>query len=170
MNTRERKPGFVGSAWKLFAGILLIFVFVAHAQTPELIVTDAWTRPPLRPRNIIAVFMTIENRRTTTRSIVSVSTPDARQAQLHEVLKEGSLMRMTPIKTLLVPAHGTVELRPGSFHIMCFGLKRSLKPGDTMSMVLTLDDRKKIPVVVTVRAAEDNSVGSHGSPMPGGRP
>jgi len=175
MSNRELEVRFVRSLWRLCLAIFVVFLFVAHAQAPELVVKDAWTRPPLPPQNNIAVFMTISNAGPTARSVVSVSTPDARKAELHEVHMEGKMMKMTPIKTLQVPANGSVELKPGSFHIMCFGIKKSLKSGDAVSMVLTLDDGNKIPVAVTVRPAQessggDSSMDSHGSPMPGDRP
>ena len=175
MSNRELEVRFVRSLWRLCLAIFVVFLFVAHAQAPEVVVKDAWTRPPLPPQNNIAVFMTISNAGPTARSVVSVSTPDARKAELHEVRMEGKMMKMTPIKTLQVPANGSVELKPGSFHIMCFDLKRPLKPGDRVSMVLALGDGKKVPVAVTVRAAQDNSggdfsMGSHGSPMPGEKP
>ncbi|HUO15131.1 MAG TPA: copper chaperone PCu(A)C [Verrucomicrobiae bacterium] len=175
MSIRKEKLRFAGSAWKLFAGVFVVFITIAYAQAPKVTVKNAWTRPPLPPQNNIAVFMTIDNPGPTARSVVSVSTPDAGKAELHEAQMEGNMMKMAPIKTLRIPPNGSVELKPGSFHIMCFGLKRPLKPGDTFSMVLTLDDGKKIPVAVSVRPAQnssgaDSSMGDHQSPMSGDHP
>jgi len=175
MRTRKLELRFVRPLCKLSLATFLACLSGAYAQAPGVVVKNAWTRPPLPPQNNIAVFMTIDNPGPTARSVVSVSAPDADKAELHKVEMEGNMMKMTPIKTLPLPPNGSVELKPGSFHIMCFGVKKPLKPGDTTSMVLTLDDGKKVPVEVTVRAAQDRSggdsfMGSHGSPMSGDRP
>ena len=49
-------------------------------------------------------------------------------------------MKMQPVENIPVPASGSVELKPGSLHVMLFGLNKELKTGDTFP--LTLQVRK----------------------------
>jgi periplasmic copper chaperone A len=156
--------------WNFLAFLLLMCASVAHAQAPELLVKDAWARPPLAPQNNTAVYMTLENQSSTSRSVVSVTTQDAGKAELHEVRREGGMMTMMPAKEITVPAKGSVEFKPGGFHIMLFGLQKPLKPGDQIHLVLTLKDGASVPVVATVRAADASptaALSKGGHSMPG---
>ena len=170
MNIHKSQGRLANSIWSLVAVVCFaILSAAAHAQTPELIVKEAWARVPLAPQNNTAVYMMIDNPTATAKAIVAVSTPDADSSDLHEMRTEGKMMKMMPLKSLPVPAKGSVELKPGGFHIMCNDLKKTLKPGDTISLVLKLDDGKTIPVTATVRALEDSSApasGEHNMPMP----
>jgi periplasmic copper chaperone A len=152
----NRSPGILLSVPEsLLAAVLLVCVGAAHAQTPALTVKDAWARPPLAPQNNTAVYMTLENTGTKPKSVVSVSTPDAAKAEIHEMRMQSGMMSMMPVKALTVPANGHVELKPGGFHIMCTGLKKTLKPGDRMNLVLKLDDGTSVPVTAMVKSAEE---------------
>jgi copper(I)-binding protein len=155
---------------KLFAFTLAFGAGAALAQTSKLKVKDAWARMPLVPQNNSAIYMVLENPGTTARSVVSVSTPDADRAELHETKMEGGMMKMMPAKEIAVPAKGSVELKEGGYNIMLFAVKKTLKPGDPLNVVLTLNDGTKVPVAATVRAGDAGRGGmpsGSGSSMPG---
>jgi copper(I)-binding protein len=104
------------------------------------------------------------------RSVVSVTTQDAEKAELHEVRMESGMMTMMPTKEITVPARGSVELKPGGLHVMFFGLKKPLQPGDQVSLVLKLNDGVSVPVAATVRARVANPPAASsegGRSMPG---
>ena len=150
--------------------IVLMGASVANAQVPELTVKNAWARTPLAPQNNTAVYMVLENPSAMPRSVVSVTTQDAERAELHEVRMEGGMMTMMPTKEIAVPAKGNVELKPGGFHVMLFALKKPVKPGDQVNIVLTLNDGATVPVAATVRAPDANSNAAPsrgGGSMPG---
>jgi len=65
--------------------------------------------------------------------------------------KQGAVMRMSVVNKLLIPAHGAVNLEPGSMHVMLSGLKRELKPGQGVHLVLSFMDGSTIKVIVPVR-------------------
>ncbi|MEZ5289019.1 MAG: copper chaperone PCu(A)C [Vicinamibacterales bacterium] len=50
-----------------------------------------------------------------------------------------------------MPAHGRIELKPGSFHVMLFELKGKPAPGDRVKLTLTLDDGSTVTTDATVR-------------------
>jgi len=64
---------------------------------------------------------------------------------------EGGMMRMSPVKQIDVPAYGKVELKPGSFHVMLFGIKGKPAAGDSIDLSLTFDDGTKATTEATVR-------------------
>ena len=126
----------------------------ALAQTPVLTAHDAWAREPMGGRNMTGVFVVVENAGATPRAIVSASTDAAEKVELHEMKNEGGMMRMSPVKQIDVPAKGKVELKPGSFHVMIFGIKGKPAAGDTMNLTLTFDDGTKVTTPAQFRRPE----------------
>jgi hypothetical protein len=63
----------------------------------------------------------------------------------------GGTMGMRPIDRLEIPAGGTVELKPGSYHIMLIGLNQELKPGDKIEITLTFEKAGEVKVTAEVR-------------------
>ena len=49
------------------------------------------------------------------------------------MVRTGDMMKMAPVKGIIVPAKGKVELKPGGLHVMLFELKKPLKEGDTIN-------------------------------------
>lgn len=62
-----------------------------------------------------------------------------------------TMMVMTPISKIEIPANGKTTLAPNGLHLMMFGLKTKLIAGDKINVTLKLDDGTTVPVVATVR-------------------
>jgi copper(I)-binding protein len=93
----------------------------------------------------------VENSGAAARKIVSGKASVGDTLELHEMKREGGMMQMSPVREIAVPANGKVELRPGGLHLMLFGLKKPLVPGDTVRVELTLDDGSRVTVAAPVR-------------------
>jgi len=154
MTPRHFLPHFLNSA--LFAAAALVVAAPTDvlAQTPVITVHDAWAREPMGGRTMTGVFVVVENAGTTPRAIVSAATDAAEKVELHEMKNEGGMMRMSPVKQIDVPARGKVELRPGSFHVMLFGIKGKPVAGDTMNLTLTFDDGTTVTTAAQFRRPE----------------
>lgn len=126
-------------------------VTTLHAQGAIVSAHDAWVREAPAGRKVTAVFVIVENKGTVPRRIVSGVTDVADTLELHEMKQVGTAMQMLPVKAIDLPAGGKAELKPGGLHLMLFGLKRPLAPGDTVKLTLTLDDGTKVPVTADVR-------------------
>ncbi len=124
------------------------------AQSPSVTVSAAWVREPTGNRKQTAVFAVLENTTATKRAIVGGTTDAAETLELHEMKMQGSMMQMSPVKEIAVPAHGKTELKPGGLHIMLFGLKSQPKPGDTITLTLKLDDGTTVAIAAQVRKME----------------
>ena len=61
-------------------------------------------------------------------------------------------MVMKQVENIDVPAAGSVELKPGSFHVMMFGLSRELKVGETFPLTLKYERGADTTVQVLVQA------------------
>lgn len=127
---------------------------LAAQVTQATIVTakSAWVREAPASRKVTAVFLVLENSGATARSLVSGTADVADTLELHEMKREGGMMAMSPVKEIVVPARGQVELRPGGLHLMLFGLKKPLLPGETVNVTLRFDDGSTVAIAATVRA------------------
>jgi copper(I)-binding protein len=58
---------------------------------------------------------------------------------------------MVPLREVVVPAKGKLEFKPGGKHIMLMGLKRALKVGEKVPLVLKLDGGQSLTVQAVVK-------------------
>jgi copper(I)-binding protein len=130
----------------LFSRILLAAAAVmltasSMAQTP-LKVEGAWVRSTVPGQQGTAAFMKLTSQQPL--QIVGVSTPVAGTADLHEMKREGDLMKMRPLGKLDLPAGHAVELTPSGYHLMLQDLKQPLRAGTTVPLTLVLRDAKGV--------------------------
>lgn len=83
-----------------------------------------------------AVYMRIENRGDTDRVIISAQSAAAEQIDFHQTVVENDIARMEALESLIVPAGETLELRPGSAHIMLAELREDLRSEDKLTLQL----------------------------------
>jgi copper(I)-binding protein len=130
---------------------LLALPAAIHAQATTVVAHDAWVREAMGARKVTAVFLTLENTGTTSRSVVSGTADVAETLELHEMVREGTMMKMSPVKSIEVPAGARTELKPGGLHLMLFGLKRTLAAGDSVRVTLAMDDGSTLAITAGVR-------------------
>ncbi len=122
------------------------------AQTVE--VKDAWVRASVQGQMATGAFMKLIAKDGA--QLVSVSSPVAGVAEVHEMKLEGDVMKMRAVPALDLPAGKTVELKPGGYHVMLMDLKTALKKDSTVPLTLVFKDAKgvqstlvlKVPVAV----------------------
>lgn len=112
----------------------------AFAQTS---VKDAWVRGTVPAQKATGAFMQITSAQGG--KLVSVATPLAGVAEIHEMKMDGSVMKMSAMPSLELPAGKAVELKPGGYHVMLMDLKQQVKDGDTVPLTLVVEakDGKK---------------------------
>ncbi len=160
------------SAWKhgilpvwLAAALLALAGGAAAAQTYKagsIEVADPWARATPKGAAVGGAYMTITNRGTEADRLVSVSTPAADKAEVHQMLMENGVMTMRPVQGGLEIKPGeTVVLKPQSFHLMLFGLKQPLAQGQHLKATLDFAKAGKIDLEYAIE-----SIGAQG-PNPG---
>ena len=127
---------------------LLLLVTLALSSTfafasSDLMIHEPYARatPPNAPAS--AVFVSLMNHSKTDRTLVSASTAASGKVELHDHIKEGDVMKMRQVDSIHIPANTTVELKPGSLHIMMFDLKKEFKEGGEIEVVLTIATGEK---------------------------
>lgn len=126
---------------------------VAHSFTVGAIkIGHPWTRETAPAQTTGAGYMTITNSGTTADTLVSISSPAAKEVQIHTMSMAGGVMRMRQLTGgLPIPAGGTVTLKPGAFHLMLIGLKAPLKQGTKIPAELRFQKAGKVKVEFAVQ-------------------
>jgi copper(I)-binding protein len=114
-----------------------------------------WARATPGMAQIGAVYLTI--RSPAADRLVSVSSPVAAAAELHEHAMAGMVMKMRRLPGVAIPAGRTVALAPGGMHIMLVGLKAPLREGQSFALTLTF--AKAGPQTVTVMVGKVGAMG-----------
>lgn len=130
--------------------VLTALPVLAQGQT-ALTARDAWVREAPASRPTSAAYLVLENTSATDIVVVSASTPAAKVVELHEMRDEDGKMRMRKVEKIVVPAKGTVTLKPGGLHVMLFELTGALEAGKLVPFTFTLADGKTLTVEAQVR-------------------
>lgn len=99
-------------------------------------------------------FMTIENTTGKAERLVRVEVAAdlAGKVEIHETtIDSNQVMQMRPVEGIDVPAHGSVELKPGSYHVMLLDVKKALNAGDKVTLTLVFASGQQIGVEAEVR-------------------
>ncbi len=107
-------------------------------QTPsQQSVKSAWVRLPAVAGNPAAGYFEIAGGSVDDR-LMSVSSPLAVRAELHDMKMEGGMMKMAAIEGgAEVPKGGTLEFAPGGKHVMLFDVSPQASAGRTMPLKFT---------------------------------
>ena len=133
----------------LYLSFYLVF---ATSQAHAVEITDAWMRalPPGQPT--AAAYLTLNNPGDTPVRVVAVSAEFAERAEIHESRQVDGMWRMRRLEALEVPAGGQVALEPGGAHLMLFGLRQAVRPGDNLNATLELENGDTLAVTITVES------------------
>ena len=127
---------------------------VVQNKEERLVIKGSWIQEGPPSSKITAGFMVIENHTPADISLLSVTTDAARVVELHKIVLEGGMMKMQKVDSITVPANGSVELKPGGYHLMVIGLTRALKEGDEVKVNLTFAGNIEKTVSVPVKSRD----------------
>ena len=139
-----------------FLFLLLLLAPLSHAAN-LVTVKDAWVRLPPPGAEIAAAYLTFEA--TQPLSLSSAKSPAAAAVELHSMSMKNGVMEMRHLSTLDLKPGKPVTLEPGGLHLMLINLKKPLKAGDKVRLVLSFKQGKRsaetLSVQATVKAAAD---------------
>jgi copper(I)-binding protein len=137
----------------LLAGMLLCGTAIAMQSSGAILVKEAWVR--WLPANLPAGgYLTLVNRGDVQVSLIGASCADYGSVSLHQSLQQGTVSGMTPVTAITVKAHSTVDFAAEGYHLMLLQPKRSLKPGDRISITLEFSSGAPIAAQFELRPAD----------------
>ncbi len=131
--------------------ILVSLVCISSVLASSIEVINAYVRetPPSVPNS--ALFLTIVNNTSKNVSLLEVKSNIAKNIELHTHEMKNHIMKMYQIDKIDIKALSKTILKPGSFHIMLFGLKKRLKVGEDFNFELIFSNGQKILVNAPVK-------------------
>jgi periplasmic copper chaperone A len=140
----------------LLAGFLSLAAATAYARdykVGSLNIADPWSRATPKGATVGAGYMKITNTGATPDRLISGTAEVAPTFEVHEMTMDNGVAKMRPIKGGLEIKPGeTVELKPGSLHVMFVGLKKPLTAGDRIKAALVFERAGTVNVDYDVRA------------------
>ncbi|MCN9243810.1 copper chaperone PCu(A)C [Streptomyces sp. RY43-2] len=122
----------------------------AKAAAP-VTVQDPWAKAA--DSGMTAVFGTLVNTTDSKVTVVSATSTVSKKTELHEVADVEGKPVMRPKKGgFVIPAQGNHQLQPGADHLMLMGLDKAVKPGDEVTVTLTLKDGKTVRFTAVAKA------------------
>jgi periplasmic copper chaperone A len=146
----------------------------------KIAVTGAWARDSAMVSGAGAAYMVITNTGGEADVLLGGSSPAAKSVEVHETVMmeaspeasadgmggaaspagsggmggsgSGPMLGMQKVDKLEIPANGSVELKPGSYHLMLIELTAPLAVGQTIDITLDFQKAGQVKVTAEVKA------------------
>jgi copper(I)-binding protein len=109
-----------------------------------LTMTNAWVRLAAVPGRPAAGYFTLHGGKTA-QTVIAANSDVSLRAEMHASMTgAGNMATMTPLASVPLPAGTDVTFAPGGRHVMLFGVNRAVKPGDRVTLTVTLANGARI--------------------------
>jgi len=140
----------------LVAAILALVANAAFAheyKAGSLEIKHPWARATPKGAAVAGGYMTIVNNGTTADRLLGGSSPASGKFEIHEMAMDNGVMKMRPLpKGLEIKPGQTVELKPGSYHLMFMGLKQPFEKDMRVKGTLVFEKAGTVEVEYAVEA------------------
>lgn len=148
-----------------FAAALLALAmsgaFAHEVKVGDLTLQHPWARATPPGAKVGGGFTVIVNGGTEADRLVGGTVPFAERLEVHEMAMENDVMKMRQLtEGLEIPAGATVELKPGSYHVMFMGLKQDLKEGERLTGTLVFEKAGPVEVEWAVEGMAGKPAGN----------
>ena len=130
--------------------LMLSLLGMSLHVSAQTTVDDAWVRATVPGQPSSGAFMRITS--TTDSKLLSVTSPVAKNVQIHKMKMEHDVMSLAPVQAVTLPAGKTVALQPEGYHVMLIDLNGQIKEGDTVPLTLTVEDATGTKETLDVQA------------------
>ena len=126
----------------------------AHDYTlGPLKIDHPWSRATPKGASVAGGYMKITNAGTTPDRLTGGATAAAKRFEIHEMSMDGGVMKMRELKDgVEIPPGATVELKPGSYHVMMMNLSKPFIKGERVKASLTFEKAGKVDIEFAVEA------------------
>jgi periplasmic copper chaperone A len=144
---------------RFFACVAIAFGLLCGSASaaPAIVASDAWSRPAIGTG---VVYVRIVNHGATADRLDAARSTVARTVELHRSMdssasmngmKMSGVMSMERVAAVTIPAHGSVTLAPGGYHLMAIGLHHDLHANERFAVQLHFKSAGWMTVTVRVR-------------------
>ena len=138
--------------------VLLLALVAGSASAHDfklgsLVIDHPWSRATPKGAPVAGGYMKITNNGTTPDRLTGGTTDAAKRFEIHQMSMDGGVMKMRELPDgLEIPPGKTVELKPGSYHVMMMNLAKPFVKGDRVKASLIFEKAGKVDIEFTVDA------------------
>ncbi|WP_342361454.1 DUF1775 domain-containing protein [Terrarubrum flagellatum] len=122
----------------------------AAAKAGPITIESAWTRATPTGAKIGGGYFTIRNTGKDADKLVGFSTSAAARGELHTMSMTDGVMKMREVQSVEIPAGGSVEFKPGGYHLMMIDLKQPIAEGAPIKGKLKFEKAGEVDVEFAV--------------------
>jgi copper(I)-binding protein len=116
-----------------------VVVGSAAAVAGGVTIDKPWLRFIIKDRPAGGYF-TLRNDTDRKIKLTGASSTGCGMVMLHQSKETSGVDKMLPVKSVVVPAHGTLSFTPGSYHLMCMNPQSTVTVGRTVPVTLKFAD------------------------------
>lgn len=133
----------------------------------DLTVEQPWSRATPAGAQVAAGYMVIRNAGSAPDRLMAVESGISGKAEIHTMaVDDKGVMTMRMVEGgLEIPAGGTVELKPGGYHLMFIGLKAPPKEGEPFAATLSFEKAGPVAVEFAVTGMAGGAPAGMGGAM-----
>ena len=137
--------------YRFLSSSLLALGLITGAQAADsLTFSNAWVRATPPNAKVAGGFVEIRNAGKSADRLVSASSDVAERVEIHEMKMAGEVMQMRQLtEGLAIPAGQSVQLKPGSYHLMLMAPKQPIAEGQKVPITLVFEKAGKRAVEFT---------------------
>jgi periplasmic copper chaperone A len=135
----------------------------------ELMIDHPWIRATPPAAKTAGGYLKITNHGKAADTLTGGSAKGAKTVEVHQMTMDDNVMKMRELKGGLEIKPGeTVELKPGSYHLMLMGLSGPFKEGEAIDGTLVFEKAGKVDLEFKVEPAQGKADGHSGQGHDGG--
>ena len=133
----------------------------------DVVVEKPWARATPKGAEVGGGYLDIQNNGATPDRLTGGSA-DFATVEIHQMKSENGVMEMRQLKDGLdIPAHGSVALSPGGYHLMFTHLTHPLTKGESIKATLNFEHAGPVEVEFSVMGIGATGTGGTGGAMKG---
>jgi periplasmic copper chaperone A len=129
----------------------------------SLAINHPWSRATPGSARVAGGFMKITNAGTESDRLIGGTSEASKIIEIHEMIMDGNVMKMRALeKGLEIKPGASIELKPGSYHVMFIDLTKPFKEGESVKGELIFEKAGRIAVEYTVENRGAKAAGGTG--------
>ena len=114
--------------------------------------------PQLPPgMSVMAGYIKLQNPNKVPVLITSLSSTLFNRVEIHKTISKNGMLSMQKQNTLIIPANGSVILKPGGLHLMLIGPKRPLRLNETVIILIKTKRAYNAKLKFVVKSSTGNA-------------
>ena len=140
--------------------LLWLLAATMPVRAADLVVTHAWIEEGPPGLSVLAGYLDLQNRGDRELTIAQISSTIAERIEIHRTEIDENTVTMRRIPTLVLAPHGSLDFKPGGYHLMIFGVARPPHVGEKVRLDITTGAGDHVLVDAEVRGPGDDDAGA----------